>query len=106
MRVTERDEFGHADIVGVGSADLQLNLEFDEFNRVTDALDKLAKYEDIEDDPALVISITRIYIVIDAVKSAVTMSEAGSLGSIFDKGFLTACDAILTRIEKLAGMRE
>ena len=45
-RLTERDEYGNADIIGVDSADLQLNLEFDELNKVTDALNKLAEYED------------------------------------------------------------
>lgn len=34
-RLTERDEFGNADIVGVDSIDLQCNLEFDEFNRAS-----------------------------------------------------------------------
>ena len=45
-RLTERDEYGNADIIGVESADLQLNLEFDEFNKVTNALNRLAAYED------------------------------------------------------------
>jgi len=45
-RLTERDEYGNTDIVGVESADLQLNLEFDEFNKVTNALNRLAAYED------------------------------------------------------------
>ena len=45
-RLTERDEYGNADIIGVDSAELQLNLEFDELNRVTDALNRLAEYED------------------------------------------------------------
>lgn len=45
-RLTERDEYGNADIIGVDSAELQLNLEFDELNRVTDALNRLAGYED------------------------------------------------------------
>jgi len=44
--LTERDEYGNADIIGVDSAELQLNLEFDELNRVTDALNRLAAYED------------------------------------------------------------
>ena len=35
-RLTERDEYANTDIVGVDSAELQLNLEFDEFNKVTD----------------------------------------------------------------------
>ena len=46
MRLTERDEYGNADIIGVDSADIQLNLAFDELNLVTDALNKLARYED------------------------------------------------------------
>ena len=37
-RLTERDEYGNADIIGVNSIDLQGNLEFGELNRVTDAL--------------------------------------------------------------------
>lgn len=41
-RLTERDEFGNADIIGVDSADLQLNLEFDELNKTTNALNRLA----------------------------------------------------------------
>ena len=46
-RLTEYDEFGNADIIGVNSPDLQMNLKFDEVNRVTDALNKLAAYEDM-----------------------------------------------------------
>lgn len=52
-RLTERDEFGNADIIGVDSMDLQCNLEFDEFNKVTNALNKLAKYEDLEEQNKL-----------------------------------------------------
>lgn len=52
-RLTERDEFGNADIIGVDSADLQLNLAFDEFNKATDALNKLAEYEDLEEQGKL-----------------------------------------------------
>lgn len=47
-RLTERDEFGNADIIGVDSEDLQLNLDFKQMNKVTDALNKLANYEDLE----------------------------------------------------------
>lgn len=50
-RLTERDEFGNADLVGVDSADLQLNLEFEEFNKVTEALNLLATYEDLKLTP-------------------------------------------------------
>ena len=45
-RLTERDEYGNADIIGVDSEDLQLNLEFDSMNRVTAALNRLAEYEE------------------------------------------------------------
>ena len=47
-RLTERDEFGNADIIGVNSEDLQLNLDFKQMNKVTDTLNKLAEYEDLE----------------------------------------------------------
>jgi hypothetical protein len=47
-RLTERDEFGNADIIGVDSQDLQENLDFEAFNLVTAALNKLAAYEDKE----------------------------------------------------------
>lgn len=53
-RLTERDEFGNADIIGVESADLQENLEFAEFNMVTTALNRLAEYEELEDEGKLV----------------------------------------------------
>lgn len=47
-RLTKRDEFGNADIIGVDMADLMLNLEANEFNRVTVALNRLAEYEEAE----------------------------------------------------------
>lgn len=50
-RLTERDEFGNADIIGADSADLQLNLGYDEFNLVTKALNRLAFYEDTGLEP-------------------------------------------------------
>lgn len=50
-RLTERDEYGNADIIGVDSEDLQLNLDFEGFNRVTEALNRLAAYEDSGLDP-------------------------------------------------------
>ena len=45
-RLTERDEFGNTDIIGVDSEDLQLNLDVKAFNRVTTALNRFAAYED------------------------------------------------------------
>ena len=50
-RLTERDEYGNADIIGVDSEDLQLNLDFEGFNRVTEALNRLAAYEDTGLEP-------------------------------------------------------
>ncbi len=52
-RLTERDEFGNADIIGVDGIDLQCNLKFDEFDKVTTALNKLAEYEDLEEQGRL-----------------------------------------------------
>lgn len=46
-RLTQFDEFGNADIVGVDSDDLQLNLDFEQFNKVTNALNQLAYYENL-----------------------------------------------------------
>jgi len=53
-RLTERDEFGNANIIGVDSEDLQSNLEFKEFNKVTEALNRLAHYEDLAEKGLLV----------------------------------------------------
>ena len=46
-RLTERDEYGNANIIGVDSQDLQLNLEYDQFDDVTSALNRLADFEDM-----------------------------------------------------------
>lgn len=45
-RLTERDEFGNADIIGVGSEILASALDFDELNKLTFALNQFAKLED------------------------------------------------------------
>lgn len=45
-RLTERDEFGNADIRGVSGEALHLHLSFDALNRVTAALNRLADFED------------------------------------------------------------
>ncbi len=52
-RFTERDEYGNADIIGVSSLDLQFNLALEEFNKVTNALNKLAGYEELEEQKKL-----------------------------------------------------
>ena len=44
QRMTERDEFKNADIIGVDSETLCGNLSFDEMNLVTAALNRLAAY--------------------------------------------------------------
>lgn len=46
-RLTERDEWGNADIIGVDSGNLQGNLMGNEFNRVTLALNRFADLEDM-----------------------------------------------------------
>ena len=46
-RLTERDEYGNANIIGVDSQDLQMNLEYDQFEDVTSALNRLADFEDM-----------------------------------------------------------
>ena len=59
-RLTERDEFGNADIIGVDSEDLQLNLDFEQMNKVTYALNKLAEYEDLDEQGLLLRSPLKI----------------------------------------------
>ena len=48
MRLTERDEYGNADIIMLSDImpDLYSNLSFGETNALTDVLNKLADYED------------------------------------------------------------
>ena len=53
-RLTQYDEFGNADIIGIDSEALQCNLCFEEFNKVTSALNRLAKYEDLEEQGKLI----------------------------------------------------
>lgn len=60
-RLTKRDEFRNADIIGVDSMDLQCNLEFDEFNRVTNAMNRLAEYEDIGLTPEQLLQVDKMY---------------------------------------------
>lgn len=45
-RLTERDEFGNADIIGLDSNELACALDFDGLNKLTFALNKLASLED------------------------------------------------------------
>ena len=60
-RLTERDEYGNAEIIGVDSDDLQFNLRYGDFNKVTEALNKLAAYEDIGPTPEQLKEVDRLY---------------------------------------------
>ena len=96
-RLTERDEFGNADIIGVDSEELQINLDLAELNRVTVALNKIAAYEDLEEQGKLLkLPFTvgdvlyRLYTVDDVVKvyehrmatltNIVNIMETGEIG--------------------------
>ncbi|NMB49025.1 MAG: hypothetical protein GX997_00985 [Bacteroidales bacterium] len=72
--MTERDEYGNADIIGVDSAELQLNLEFDELNRVTDALNRLAGYEDTGLTPAQIHRLKAKYEALESDKNTIESS--------------------------------
>ena len=52
-RLTERDEFGNADIIALSDVMLELyeRLSFSETNALTDALNRLAAYEDTGLEP-------------------------------------------------------
>lgn len=60
-RLTERDEYGNAEITGVDSDYLQFNLSNEDFNKVAEALNKLAAYEDIGPTPEQLKEIDRLY---------------------------------------------
>ncbi len=93
-RFTERDEYGNADITGVSSLDLQYNLALEEFNKVTNALNRLADYEDLEVQGKLLKlpckAGQRVYLlqkdikrIIDGEITSITISEFSSGMRIF-----------------------
>lgn len=45
-RLTERDEFGNADIIGLDSEKISENLSFKELNLLTKSLNRFAYFED------------------------------------------------------------
>ena len=53
-RLTERDEYGNADIIGCESELLCGDLDFKQMNCLTKALNRLAEYEDLEEQGLLV----------------------------------------------------
>lgn len=50
-KLTKRDEYGNADIIGVETVELQCDLEYEQLNKVTKALNKLADYEETGLEP-------------------------------------------------------
>jgi hypothetical protein len=62
-------------IVGVDSAELQLNLEFDELNKVTDALNRLAAYEDTGLTPEEVHQLKAKYEALESDKNVIESSH-------------------------------
>ena len=55
-RLTERDEYGNADIIALSDImpELYAQLSYSETNALTDTLNKLAAYEDAEENGTLV----------------------------------------------------
>lgn len=53
-RLTERDEYGNADIIALSDImpEVYAGLSFDETNALTDALNRLATYEDTGLEPS------------------------------------------------------
>lgn len=53
-RLTERDEYGNADIKGIDSSELQGSLSYKDFMKVTETLNRLAEYEDLEEENRII----------------------------------------------------
>lgn len=47
-RLTARDEYGNADVIGCDTSVFSDNLTFDELNLITNALNRLADYEECD----------------------------------------------------------
>lgn len=58
MRLTERDEYGNADIIALSDImpELYAELSYAETNALTDALNRLADYEDTGLEPEQIVS--------------------------------------------------
>ena len=54
-KLTERDEYGNADIIGVDTRAFHMSLPFVQFNAFTNALNKLADYEEAELERRMVV---------------------------------------------------
>jgi hypothetical protein len=104
-RLTERDEYGNADIIGVDSAELQLNLEFDELNRVTDALNRLAAYEDSGLTPEQVHELAKAeaegrLVVLPCKPGDVVYAVSGCLFYRDDSAPYTPCEVVVIKKTK------
>lgn len=97
MRLTSRDEYGNADIIGVDSADLQLNLKHPEFNRVTNALNKLAQYEETE--MALEAEVERLKLMVKSITEG--LDEAIEANQFLEKYLYQICEVHYTKVTEL-----
>ncbi len=76
-RLTERDEFGNADIVALSDImpEIYAGLSFSETNALTDALNRLANYEDTGLDPyeiaTLIADNRRLHELVDIIEHAI-----------------------------------
>lgn len=85
-RFTERDEYGNADIIALSDMmpELYAELSFSEANALTDALNRLADYEDSGLTPQEIRSLQAEW---NAVRNLVDSSPITSVGAI-DRGNL------------------
>ena len=98
-RLTERDEFGNADVIDVDTVALYSHLAFTDMNRVTEALNRLAELEDKIESGELV----------DAIwfKSWVNGQICcGSVIGYSDGCFVIACGDDLISANKIYTSRE
>lgn len=76
-RLTERDEYGNADIIALSDVmpELYAELSFSETNALTNALNRLAAYEDTGLTPKEIVAMKadnkRLYDLIDILESAI-----------------------------------
>ena len=52
-RLTKRDEYGNAEIIGVDDMKIEYDVGADDYDKITDVIDKLAEYEDLEEQGKL-----------------------------------------------------
>ena len=64
-RLTERDEFGNADIIGIDSELLYENLMGEEDNKLTNVLNRFAEFEDMIENGTLIELPLDIYVLED-----------------------------------------